>query len=43
MSPANFEAFRRVPSLAAAEAMVSFLIPVQIRLGADPEVVQASA
>ena len=43
VSPANFEAFRLVPSLAAAEAMYSFLIPVQIRLGADPEVVQASA
>jgi predicted permease len=43
VSPANFEAFRAVPSLAAIEAMYSFLIPVQLRLGPDPEVVQGSA
>jgi putative ABC transport system permease protein len=43
VSPANFEAFRAAPSLTSVEAMYSFLIPVQIRLGEDPEVVQGSA
>jgi predicted permease len=43
VSPANFDAFRAAPSLSSAEAMYSFLIPVQIRLGTDPEVVQGSA
>src|SRR5262245_43064393 len=43
VSPANFEAFRAAPSLASVEAMYSFLIPVQLRLGSDPEVVQGSA
>jgi predicted permease len=43
VSPANFEAFRAAPSLASVEAMYSFLIPVQLRIGEDPEVVQGSA
>jgi putative ABC transport system permease protein len=43
VSPANFEAFRAAPSLAFVEAMYSFLIPVQLRLGNEPEVVQGSA
>ena len=43
VSPANFEAFRATPSLASVEAMYSFLIPVQLRIGEDPEVVQGSA
>ena len=43
VSPANFEAFRAAPSLAQTEAMYSFLIPVQMRIGSEPEVIQASA
>ncbi|MGE5833776.1 MAG: ABC transporter permease [Acidobacteriota bacterium] len=43
VSPANVEAFRAAPSLAAVEAMYSFLIPVQLRIAEDPEVVQGAA
>ncbi|HYN09986.1 MAG TPA: ABC transporter permease [Vicinamibacterales bacterium] len=43
VSPANVDAFRAAPSLGATEAMYSFLIPVQIRLGSEPEVIQGSA
>lgn len=42
VSPANFEAFRAAPSLADVEAMYSFLVPVQYRMGSEPENAQAS-
>jgi predicted permease len=43
VSPANFEAFRAAPSIAAAEAMYSFLTPPQLVInGGDPEVVAAA-
>lgn len=37
VSPADYEAFRRAPSLAGVEGMYSFLTPVQIRIGSEPE------
>ena len=37
VSPANYEAFKTAPSLAAVEAMYSFLTPVQVRIGTEPE------
>ncbi len=43
VSPANYDAFRSAPSLARVEGMYSFVIPVAMRLGAEPEVVQGSA
>ena len=43
VSPANFAAFRAAPSFGSVEAMYSFLIPVSLRLGSEPEVVQGSA
>ena len=42
VSPANFEAFRAAPSLAQVEGMYSFLTPVQIRIGSEPEATLAS-
>jgi predicted permease len=42
VSPANFEAFRSAPSLAGVEGLYSFLIPIQLRLAAEAETVQAS-
>ncbi len=42
VSPANFEAFRAAPSFAAVEGMYAFLTPAQVRIDAEPEVVQAS-
>lgn len=37
VSPANYEAFKAAPSLAGVEGMYSFLTPVQVRLGTEPE------
>jgi predicted permease len=42
VSPANIEAFRAAPSLEQTEALYSFLTPVQVRLGAEPEPALAS-
>lgn len=42
VSPANFEAFRAAPSLAQVEGMYSFLTPVQVRIGGEPEATLAS-
>lgn len=42
VSPANFEAFRAAPSLAAVEAMYSFLTAVEVRIDREPELVTAS-
>jgi putative ABC transport system permease protein len=42
VSPANIEAFRSAPSLERAEALYSFLTPVQVRIGAEPEPALAS-
>jgi putative ABC transport system permease protein len=42
VSPANFEAFRAAPSLAQVEGMYSFLTPVQVRIGSEPEATLAS-
>ena len=42
VSPANIEAFRAAPSLEQVEALYSFLTPVQVRLGSEPEPALAS-
>ena len=42
VSPANYEAFRSAPSLERVEGLYSFLTPVQILLGAEPEPVVVS-
>ena len=42
VSPANIEAFRASPSLEQVEALYSFLTPVQVRLGSEPEPALAS-
>ncbi len=42
VSPANVAAFRAAPSLQATEALYSFLTPVQLRLGGEPEPALAS-
>jgi hypothetical protein len=42
VSPANFEAFRQAPAFDGIEAMYSFLVPARLRIGTDPEVVQAA-
>lgn len=42
VSPANFEAFKAAPSLAAVEGMYSFLTAVEVRVNAEPELVMAS-
>ena len=42
VSPANFEAFRQAPALDVVEAMYSFLVPARVRIGTEPEVVQAA-
>jgi putative ABC transport system permease protein len=42
VSPADYEGFKAAPSLADVEGMYSFLTPVQIRLGAEPEPVLVS-
>ena len=42
VSPANVEAFRSAPSLERVEGLYSFLTPVQIVLGTEPEPVVVS-
>ena len=42
VSPANIEAFRAAPSLEHVEALYSFLTPLQVRLGSEPEPALAS-
>lgn len=42
VSPANVVAFRAAPAFEAVEALYSFLTPVQVRLGAEPEPALAS-
>ena len=42
VSPANYEAFRAAPSLARVEGLYSFLTPVQILFGSEPEPVIVS-
>ena len=42
VSPANIEAFRAAPSLEQVEALYSFLTPLQVRLGSEPEPALAS-
>ncbi|MBA2259097.1 MAG: ABC transporter permease, partial [Acidobacteria bacterium] len=42
VSPANIEAFRAAPSLAHVEGLYSFLTPLQVRLGSEPEPALAS-
>lgn len=42
VSPANFEALRAAPSLQQVEALYSFLTPLQVRIGAEPEAALAS-
>lgn len=42
VSPANFEAFRSAPSLAAVEGLYSFLTPAQVRFDGEPEPVLIS-
>jgi putative ABC transport system permease protein len=37
VSPGDYEAFKAVPSLADVEGMYSFLTPVQVLLGTEPE------
>jgi predicted permease len=37
VSPANYEAFKGAPSLADVEGMYSFLTPVQVLIGTEPE------
>lgn len=42
VSPANFEAFKAAPSLAAVEGMYSFLTAVEVRIDREAELVMAS-
>ena len=42
VSPANAEAFRATPAFEAVAWMYSFLTPVQVRIGSEPEPVLAS-
>ena len=42
VSPANAEAFRAAPSFESVEWMYSFLTPVQVRIGSEPEPALAS-
>jgi putative ABC transport system permease protein len=42
VSPADFEAFRSASAFADLEAMYSFLLPVSLRSGGEPDVVQAA-
>jgi len=37
VSPANYEAFKAAPSLVDVEGMYSFLTPVQVLIGTEPE------
>ena len=42
VSPANYEAFKAAPSLTGVQGMYSFVTPVQIRVGGEPEPVTVS-
>ena len=42
VSPGNYEAFKAAPSLAGVQGMYSFVTPVQIRVGGEPEPVIVS-